>query len=173
MLETIIQTRLAGKVQRAHIIPHQGSYSVAEHSWGVAMLCMALWPDSPGLLPYALSHDVHEGWLGDVPANVKDDKDRDKETKIHNALGLPYRPIQLVDKLRLRAADSLELYLWCYEQAHSFGNTYQTLDVMKEIERRNNECGGWPEPAQGLFLRLVCGDLVKPSGPAWIREILK
>ena len=65
----------AGQVTRYHTIG--GAQSVAEHSWGVAMLIMRYHPDPPlHLIQAALEHDLAEKWIGDVPYPTKLDYPR-------------------------------------------------------------------------------------------------
>lgn len=80
----------AGRVQRYHVVPdYTGAprQNLAEHQWGVAMFVRAICermgdqPSAPLLLA-ALTHDIPERWLGDMPANVK---------WAHPALALEYR----------------------------------------------------------------------------------
>lgn len=61
-----------GAVERFHIVPGVKTQSVAEHSWGVAVLCQALMPDcSKDLILAAMFHDCAEFVTGDVPAVAK------------------------------------------------------------------------------------------------------
>ena len=62
-----------GNVKRYHtdrVIHHE---TIAHHSWGVAMFCIALSKDKPSLnlLKAALYHDLAEHVTGDVPAPAK------------------------------------------------------------------------------------------------------
>lgn len=64
--------RLAGQVVRWHTAPMARRETVGEHSWQVARLVLAFWPDAPrDLLVRALLHDVGEVASGDVPFPVK------------------------------------------------------------------------------------------------------
>ena len=63
--------RQSGNVTRWHTIPTIKSQTVAEHSWGVAMICMELWPQSKILVEAALCHDLGEYFTGDSPWPVK------------------------------------------------------------------------------------------------------
>ncbi len=127
----IIQIRCGGKVERCHVLPHQGSYNNAAHSWGVAMLMHALWPeDFERLALVCLTHDVAEAWVGDIPSPLLYylPKLRDAvgniEGDIVASLDLP-REDQLApdDYAKLKACDRLELYLWCREQK-AIGNGF-------------------------------------------------
>ena len=61
----------AGYVRRWHTTNYL-QQSVAEHSWGVALIIMQNHPNpSANLLKAALLHDLHEVRFGDMPAPVK------------------------------------------------------------------------------------------------------
>ena len=63
--------RTGGKVKRWHTVTTIQQQTVAEHSWGVAMICRKLWPEDKVLMEAALCHDLGEGLTGDVPWPVK------------------------------------------------------------------------------------------------------
>lgn len=169
LYDRVVQTRLSAKVQRCHVIPHHGSYSVAEHSWGVAMLMLLLWPeDFPRLAGACLCHDVPEGWLGDAPGNVKGDEDIELETTILEQLGLPgTAALTQQDRDKLRACDNLELYVWCKEQLAG-GNTC-VAECKEEIEDRH-ERRPFPAPANWLLAALENGS-VRPRSNSFLRDI--
>lgn len=152
----VIQSRLGGKVERCHNVPHVGSYSDAAHSWGVAMLMWYLWPeDFPRLGIYCLTHDVPEGLVGDVPAptgryvpGLKDSLTA-LETKVNRSLGLPPEAeLDPEDYAKLKACDRLEFWLWCQEQL-LLGNQ-MVLDGAEEMERYFDEVP-LPDRAQRLY----------------------
>jgi len=62
----------SGLVERWHTHGRNLQQNVGEHSWGVALLVLALRPDaSAELLRAAILHDVHEIDFGDVPNPTK------------------------------------------------------------------------------------------------------
>lgn len=66
----------AGQVQRFHSAVHVNpKQSVAEHSWGVAVIAMALCRsnrvDTRIALEHAILHDTPELYTGDIPFQVK------------------------------------------------------------------------------------------------------
>lgn len=67
--------RSGGKVRRYHTSDVSHVENNAEHSFGVALLCMTFWPTKagPGLLRAALLHDLQEFHVGDLPHTVKRD----------------------------------------------------------------------------------------------------
>lgn len=139
--EKLIAARFAGNVERAHTIRHLGSYTTAQHQWGVAMLLWYLFRrDYWKLSIFALTHDLGEYWFGDVPATTKKfltarnvNLDAFEEVKL-NELDLPLFSELLPEEQRiLKACDGLELWLWCQEQL-ALGNTLVS-DCEKNIRR--------------------------------------
>lgn len=64
--------RLAGQVARWHTHPVSRQESVAEHSWNVARLVLAIYPAaSRELIVESLMHDIGEGVTGDTPGMAK------------------------------------------------------------------------------------------------------
>lgn len=123
LFERLQHFRMGGAVERCHTVQHLGTYSVAEHSWGVAVLMLALWPeDFPRLASYCLVHDIPEAWVGDMPAPVKRVPElkaalQAVESKVLTRLNLPDdSKLGAGDKEKLWACDKLELYFWALEQ---------------------------------------------------------
>lgn len=156
LLNRIREIRMGGAVERCHTVRHLGSYSVAAHSWGVAVLMYVLWPeDFPRLAIYCLVHDVPEGWVGDAPATIKAYNSVIKaeytkmERGLFNRLQLPNDAyISPEDRAKLKACDHLELYLWADEQ-WKLGNHY----VHAVIEALNGffKESPLPEPALSVY----------------------
>jgi 5'-deoxynucleotidase YfbR-like HD superfamily hydrolase len=113
-----------GEVKRYHatdVTPE----TLAHHMWGVAIICLVVWPDRHNLLKAALLHDAHERIVGDVPSPAKllsSDFKRSYEAleavvdgDIRGVLGTDIFPVlDGQDKIRLRAADIGHLVLYCY-----------------------------------------------------------
>jgi len=59
-----------GDVTRYHA-SEVSNETLGHHMWGVAILCMMVWPDRHDLLKAALLHDAHELIVGDVPSPAK------------------------------------------------------------------------------------------------------
>ena len=124
LIDRVLMTRVGGRVERCHTIPHPAGYSVAAHSWGVALLMHHLWPeDFPRLGLYCLVHDVPEGWIGDIPSSVlgvlpRAQAEREAlENLLHMALRLPSpNDLPPADQQKIDICDRLELFLWCKEQ---------------------------------------------------------
>lgn len=140
LLDRLIAIRTGGAVERCHGIWHQGSYSVAAHSWGVAMLMLLLWPqDFRRLAIYCLVHDVPEAWVGDIPAPTKKYLPEvkracdDIERQIFDRLDLPNdADLSVLDRAKLRACDHLELYVWATEQING-GNGHARC-IRRELD---------------------------------------
>lgn len=71
-LKTLNMCLSSGQIKRYHTLPTVGQESVAEHSFGVALIILYLTEGTPGnLIRWALTHDVAEAAIGDIPAPVK------------------------------------------------------------------------------------------------------
>lgn len=108
----------AGSVERYHSskVPKQ---TVGHHSWGVAIICLILWPDNHNLLKMALLHDAHEKIIGDIPYKMKKRLSgiMDAESTIERQWPYSVRGIHNQEDLqKLACADMLELVSWTYEQ---------------------------------------------------------
>ncbi len=146
ILNNIIQARAGGSVQRCHTQRKIGEYSVAAHSWGVAMLLMQLFPkDFKRLVSYALVHDIPEAWVGDIPSPVFKATKHLKlemsviEDKILKKYNLPTMgELNEKDINILKFCDNLELYLWVREQEY-LGNQFlkgmknRLIEYLKEL----------------------------------------
>lgn len=160
-LSRIVAIRLGGKVERCHTIPHVGSYSVAAHSWGAAMLLREFWPEEfPHLVGFMLSHDVPEAWIGDLPSPLLASLGLDSrvsiefaEDRILDHLHLPsLESVPQEDWAKIKACDRIELLLWCMEQEFVLGNLY-----VRECRRRLLEFiveNPPPEPARSFVEEL-------------------
>jgi len=117
-----------GGVKRYHneMIENQ---TVGHHSFGVAWFCWLLSHRSPTaeLLYAAISHDIAEGVVGDVPSPTKRAIPglrktlADYEDKVMTDLGLPEPRIDAGDVRILKFADIFEGMLYCITQ-RSMGN---------------------------------------------------
>lgn len=126
ILKTIHKIRAVlegGKTERTHTTPHHGSYSVAEHSWGVVTLLAILHPNpSRDLILAGLWHDVHERWTGDIPAPAKwclgkvvVDELKRFENAIESSLEINF-DLSTEDLKWLKVCDMLEFWLWSVDQ---------------------------------------------------------
>lgn len=145
------------------------------------MLMYYLFPeDYPRLSIYCLTHDIGEGWMGDIPAPAKwalGDTAKVIE-RIENDLiedaGCPREDsLSATDLEKLKTCDRLELYIWCQEQYHmgnenvwdcgsrleqyfDEGNLHiDALGLFEEI--RNAEHGQMMAKQQGIIQALIDG----------------
>lgn len=140
----IVQSRAGGAVQRCHGIRHIGSYSNAEHTWGVLLLLWHIHPEHFGAVaPFALSHDVPEFIFGDVPAPTMRyvpglrEQLGEYEDFLNASYGnMPEGSLQELDPegfAALKDCDRLDLWFWCVEQ-RALGNMF-AYECQKELER--------------------------------------
>lgn len=117
VLAQLAFVRRGGAVRRYHTHYVHHRETVAEHSWGVAMLCTVLSGGSPRaeLLMAALAHDLPEGVVGDIPAPSKrlcGDAIYDREHRLLEEAGLAF---DLTDEEAriLKLADILDGMTFC------------------------------------------------------------
>jgi 5'-deoxynucleotidase YfbR-like HD superfamily hydrolase len=138
----LLQLYDAGRVQRFHTTPdYSGAprQSLAEHQWGVAMLCRELCrrtgvPCSVELLTAALTHDLSEYWTCDIPAHVSWEHPALKEslqnaqTSAEVAHGIWSEQRLSADEKRvLKWADGLELYVYSRQRARAGVTAYDVV----------------------------------------------
>lgn len=172
----IVQSRAGGRTERCHNIPHHGSYNVAAHSWGVAMLLYYIWPeDFPRLVIYCLAHDVPEAWVGDIPSptltytpGLKSSIEQ-LEIAILHKIGLKSTTeLPKEDQEKIRACDQLEFWLWAKEQ-QAHGNKY-VQEAITEVERYFRE-EPLPELAQRVFFELFENVSLLPKQHGILKEL--
>jgi 5'-deoxynucleotidase YfbR-like HD superfamily hydrolase len=117
-----------GRVTRYHTERVLHPETIAEHSWGVAMLCIALTNGNPSmnLLKAALYHDLAEHVTGDTPAPAKWNSPKLKEalTDIEWAFHKSTKTeVELTDDEMeiFKMADMLQLCIYCQSE-WSMGN---------------------------------------------------
>jgi putative hydrolase of HD superfamily len=92
--------------------------SVADHSWGTALLCL-LYADEAGLraetaVNMAIVHDIAEAITGDVPTRVAEMNDRDLRRRKRE------REVTAMDQMFPHAVDATVRELWDeYEESQS------------------------------------------------------
>lgn len=133
-LGVLIQWRDAGAVDRYHAARIPGQ-TVADHSWGVAMVLLAIGADSPALLRAALTHDIPELLVGDMPAPTKRDAPPEfrkmfsaleREAAMRLGVHLHIEGIAPWEEPLLKFADIMELCLYAHESVRA-GNTYAAV----------------------------------------------
>jgi 5'-deoxynucleotidase YfbR-like HD superfamily hydrolase len=128
-LARVMELRKGANVRRYHTERIIGEQTVGHHSHGVAMLLVQYFPHMcrPNVIIACLTHDLAEGYVGDIPAPAKWDNPElgellDKiEAKRINDLGLRS---QLSDSEleAVKVCDYLESLLFAHEQL-CMGNT--------------------------------------------------
>jgi len=122
MMHTIRQGNL---VKRYHTLELLKEETVGQHCANVAGILIALYtPVMPpaDLLVHALTHDVHEQWTGDVPANIKKDNallDRalyEAEMLWERENNWPRLAFSVEEWALFKFADSLDCALTCLHE---------------------------------------------------------
>lgn len=140
--------RQGGNVARWHTIPTNKGQTVAEHSWGVAMICRELWPTDYELMEAALCHDLGEGFTGDVPWPAKTQsstlrKELDfMENKHLDTMGAIV-PLDNQQHEKLKLADMLEVLFYAIEEIEMgnqhfkeiFGRAYDYFESLNVKEK--------------------------------------
>lgn len=137
--EWVAITRNAGKIKRCHTHIVTQPESVAQHSWGVAMLIMKFNVDaSKGLICAALTHDVHEIFTGDVPAHVKwinPDLNtclENIEAEVEHSLGIEV-DLNPEEQNWLKVCDYIDLLLFSIEEL-LIGNSHASIIAGRLID---------------------------------------
>jgi hypothetical protein len=66
--------RMAGQVLRYHTWPSHTRQNIADHTWQLMRIVLAIWPDAPrDVLVELMFHDVGEVGTGDIPYPIKKD----------------------------------------------------------------------------------------------------
>jgi len=153
--------RESGMVERCHMWPKVGqSYTNGGHSWGVCVLIRLLWPEDRHLVDFAMFHDVPERHTGDIPSptikrlpGLADGLEKE-ERDVFLALQIPdEHSLSDADWVKLRCADSLELWLWCLEQ-EEMGNK-SVSGMRREMDK------SWDARAEMGELPAVVRELIK------------
>ena len=115
------QVWLSGFVRRWHCNPDLAhtAQTNAQHQWGCAVLALHLWPDDQALMIAALTHDVGEVNVGDVPGPIKRERSALKkaldDAESENCNRLDLATPEKTQELKL--VDMLEAYLWAERHA--------------------------------------------------------
>ena len=133
--------RRAHAVKRYHTEHTIGHQTIADHSYGVAMLVLYLTDGSASanLIKAALYHDLPEQHTGDTPAPAKWDSPAlsdalgAMEDRWAQENGFSVPNLSESDRVVLKWADSLELMFYCLEQRR-MGNRYAEQPFYKVVE---------------------------------------
>jgi len=139
-VKNLLDILSGGEVKRYHTMKTIGEQTVANHSWGVAVILNWLKPDiSKAALLKALSHDVAEKRTGDMPAPTKwNNKDlayelHVVEKEIEKELGVDYELTE-EEQEYFKQSDLFELLLYCVNQ-RSLGNTNVNVVFSNGVEK--------------------------------------
>jgi 5'-deoxynucleotidase YfbR-like HD superfamily hydrolase len=139
-VKNLINILSGGEVKRYHTMKTIGEQTVANHSWGVAVILNWLKPDiSKAALLKALSHDVAEKRTGDMPAPTKWYNEdlalelRKVEKDIEEELGVNYE-LDAEEHEYFKQSDLFELLLYCVNQ-RSLGNTNVNVVFSNGVEK--------------------------------------
>lgn len=140
MMRWLEMVRAGGGVRRYHTVATLGEETVGKHSFGVAMLCVALTEGEPSaeLLKAALYHDLAEQATGDIPAPVKWAHPELKnilsyvEEGFEREFDLAVR-LSSEDQLIFRWADMLDLLYFCREQ-RNLGNRNMNVIFARGVD---------------------------------------
>lgn len=183
-LETTLQ---AGQVQRYHATPFVACQSIAEHSWNVTVIYVALCgaanitPDISGVMS-GVMHDTAELYTGDAPFTVK--RDYPEMKKMYDELEKKFEDkfLQVETKvdsehsLLLKLADWLEGLRWCSH--FESGNQKPILQNFARGIRNKWEAatGGnilfpdFPESSESL-VKFLDGMFLKCLGEPFLEDI--
>jgi 5'-deoxynucleotidase YfbR-like HD superfamily hydrolase len=162
VLAPVQALRQVGGVARYHTEPFIPPQSVAEHSWHVAMLTRALWPDESNLILAALLHDTGEvrgdlpapsKWVSPVLKEASNIVERDARRQLGTQLSLTEE-----ESFKLKFVDYLEACWYCSELRLA-GNQFATVifDRLAPFVEGQlmTQCPGWiPIVASGWWQAL-------------------
>lgn len=134
-------------------------YSVAQHSVWVARICEGPLRADPTVCLYALLHDAHEAYMGDVVSPLKQlpglrallkDIEHRLQAAIHEALGLP-PPLRTTAEL-IRRVDAWALHAEASHYLPSGGLGWPLAEPCPEVLRRTVQQAWEPWDAEARFL---------------------
>ena len=140
MLDWVDKMIQGAAVKRYHTVPTIGHETVGEHSFGVAMLVLAITENkaSDNLIKAALFHDISEQYTGDVPFPskvafpiVKCALDAAEESwNKENGFDIE---LNERDRICLKWADMLQLLIYCRNQ-RMLGNRNMDIVFMRGVQ---------------------------------------
>ena len=158
-VDRVKATREAGNVQRFHVVPHVGEYTVGKHSYDAVSMLLVLHPTpSINLIKALIWHDGAERWVGDMPRPAPKYNSHlfDAYDKAHMAALQTWEMYEGFEYLSgedykwLNAIDILEAWVWCQEQI-AFGNRHcerTLLYLSRSIER---QFSNFPEACREFY----------------------
>lgn len=134
----IFDPRRSGQVTRYHTWPRLREQNVADHSWNVARILIAIWPECPRTMIYhALFHDIGEVAAGDPPYPSK---------KLNPALGTEHKKVEEAAYLRMVAPWGVPPPAYPDTAQHAAFKLAEFIEMMEwahdEVEMGNRKA--WP-----------------------------
>lgn len=146
-LQHITMLREASAVKRWHTARTQKNQTLAEHSYGVAVLVQVLDPQCrKEVLLAAMWHDLPEYITGDTPAHAK--RRAPQLAVVLEEMERHCGPLYLdagltvYEEHLLKFCDLMELILWSLEEV-LMGNTYALQPAKLGVEWLNDTIGNW------------------------------
>lgn len=156
--------RQAGLVRRWHTVVHLSPQSVGEHSWQLCRILLAIWPSCPAhMLIHAITHDVGELRVGDMPSPAKTSLDlsdvlHKAEKSAHLKMCVPWAlpaPVVLTEQesVVFKLVECIDMYEWalyelelgnrtakfirsrCLNMIASFMNSPHAEFIVRDAER--------------------------------------
>jgi 5'-deoxynucleotidase YfbR-like HD superfamily hydrolase len=156
--------RMAGGIRRWHIWPVLQQQTVAEHSWNVARVLLAIWPDAPReLIVEALFHDCGEIATGDPPSTLKRRYPdlREIYTKMEHEVRLgmvlpwglpPPQQMTAAERWVLKLSDMIEMHEFVQSE-RLLGSRFATPIAQRLMEWMSAEISEAPEEYADWCLR--------------------
>jgi 5'-deoxynucleotidase YfbR-like HD superfamily hydrolase len=113
----------SGKVNRMHTMPQLVRENVAEHTWGVLMMCLRFYPQArKEFLAALILHDAGEIATGDIPAHIKwstpelEDICHEKESHHVQEMGYDYPLLTDAENKLMLVFDKLDFCVSCIHE---------------------------------------------------------
>lgn len=152
------------RVERLHTVFHIAPYNNGFHSANAALiaheLCVLNGMNSASIIRYMLLHDVAEGYVGDIPSNVKKDYPEIKSVldRIEHKWEEQYIPdmpdLHHSEMAIAKASDAIELGMYCIEEL-KLGNQ-NILHVLDNIIRYMQDYIGTVNGVSDFMEYFVC-----------------
>jgi 5'-deoxynucleotidase YfbR-like HD superfamily hydrolase len=139
----------SGGVLRFHAVPGMTKQTVAEHSWGVAVILIQILPEACGsVLRHALFHDIAEVETGDIPHPFKqkhlviNDYIKQEELNVFARYGIRQEWLTDRETHAIKIADCLDGMTYCVNRfqageraaAQPFETWMAFLEAYKPLE---------------------------------------
>lgn len=151
MIDIRTDPRLAGEVSRYHTWPHIRQQSIAEHSWQVMRVLLAIYPmASRGLLIHCMNHDAGEIGTGDIPYPIKKENPELKkimdnlESETIGVMASKWNfPVPALlspeEKIVFKIAEFIEMWEWALKE-QLLGNKFAEVVASRCLEEAFSLC---------------------------------